>query len=421
MLKDCVMPVKVFPQILLLSLLSLLALNALGQTQMIIKGNVFDASSHDPLPFATVGVKGHEEETITGAYGNFELRVPVSYLNDTLSVTYLGYAPFAKRISELQSVENIYLKQSYTVLKEVVVSHIRFNARQVDKGLRPIRGNLYAMETEVTNAQYNMFLTYLAEQHPAQLEACDYDLSSYNKGERDFFRRYASPYRGWEDTDTIKTIHISPHEVEDYPAINVSHEGAEAYCRWLTEQYNAQSGRKKYKNVKFRLPTLQEWQIAALGYRKFQTWKLEDNTVSVTVADDSLSMSPKKGTQKTIPVGKDVWYPWFGSYYYRQSPQNHRGCFLGNFKITFVERPCPFNPPAYDGWSMMARTASYFPNDMGLYDVVGNVAEMISEKGQACGGSWDDLPFQSTIHSIKSYTKPGATIGFRVFMEVLEE
>jgi hypothetical protein len=70
---------------------------------------------------------------------------------------------------------------------------------------------------------------------------------------------------------------------------------------------------------------------------------------------------------------------------------------------------------------MMARTASYFPNDMGLYDVVGNVAEMISEKGQACGGSWDDLPFQSTIHSIKSYTKPGATIGFRVFMEVLEE
>jgi hypothetical protein len=69
---------------------------------------------------------------------------------------------------------------------------------------------------------------------------------------------------------------------------------------------------------------------------------------------------------------------------------------------------------------MMARTASYFPNDMGFYDVVGNVAEMIDEKEKACGGSWDDLPSESTIHSIKTYSTPNATVGFRVFMEVVE-
>jgi hypothetical protein len=172
--------------------------------------------------------------------------------------------------------------------------------------------------------------------------------------------------------------------------------------------------------VKFRLPTLQEWQVAALGYDKFQTWAIEENTIEVFVSGDSLEMTPKKGVKKSIPVGKDVLYPWYGSYYYRRSPQNHKGCFLANFRIDFTERPCPANLPSYDGWSMMARTASYFPNNIGLYDVIGNVAEMIADKGKACGGSWDELPSESTIHSVKDYAHPDATIGFRVFMEVVE-
>ena len=57
---------------------------------------------------------------------------------------------------------------------------------------------------------------------------------------------------------------------------------------------------------------------------------------------------------------------------------------------------------------------------MGLFDVVGNVAEMIDVKGKACGGSWNDPPEKSTIHSVKSYRKPDPSIGFRVFMDVIE-
>ena len=69
----------------------------------------------------------------------------------------------------------------------------------------------------------------------------------------------------------------------------------------------------------------------------------------------------------------------------------------------------------------MSLTAAYFPNGMGLSDVVGNVAEMVDEKGKACGGSWNDLPSESTIRSVKSYTKANDTVGFRLFMEVIEE
>jgi len=407
------------PTILLLLLLSC---NCFAQSRLVMTGKVFDAKTKEPLSFATIGVKGKVAETISSSSGSFELLVPAKYIEDTLTVTYLGYTPFQKKISELQQVEDIYLEPSYTLLEEVVVVRAELSIRKVEKDLHSIRGNLYAMETELTNAQYNLFLASLEEQNQKDLrKKSEYDLSGYDQTAQAFFKKYVSQFRErGQPKDSIKGPHIGPHHWSDYPAVNVSHEGAKQYCNWLTEKYNTYTGKKKFKKVKFRLPTLPEWQIAALGNLKFQTWNLEDNMVDIIISDDSLSMLPKKGIRKSIPVGKDVLYPWYGSYYYRRNPRNHMGCFLGNFKVEFVEVPCPAKNPAYDGWIMMGQTASYFPNDFGLYDVVGNVAEMIDENGKACGGSWDDVPDKSTIHSVKKYSRPDATIGFRIFMEVLE-
>ena len=94
---------------------------------------------------------------------------------------------------------------------------------------------------------------------------------------------------------------------------------------------------------------------------------------------------------------------------------------MGNFKVAENYTPCYVPKVAGDGYAMMGHTASYFPNDIGLYDVVGNVAEMIDENGKACGGSWNDLPVACTIRSVSNYSKPSATVGFRVFMEVIEK
>jgi formylglycine-generating enzyme required for sulfatase activity len=393
-----------------------------SQARVSIRGKVFDARTKELLPFATIGVKGKIEQAISQSNGSFELLVPQNYVGDSLLVTYLGYSPFLKKIPTLPLTEDIYLEESFTLLEEVVITHAELNIRKLEKDLRAVRGKLYAVETEVTNEQYNLFLASLAEQGQQALRnKCDYNLSNYDKASQFFFHRYVTQYRERaKNKDSVKVSRIGPHSWGDYPAVNVPFEGAQQYCQWLTDQYNSNTGRKKFKKVKFRLPTLQEWQIAALGYDKFQTWALEENSIEVLVADDSLEMTPRKGIKKSILVGKDVLYPWYGSYYYRRSPQNHKGCFLANFKIDFSERPCPANLPAYDGWSMMARVASYFPNNIGLYDVIGNVAEMIAEKGKACGGSWDERPCESTIHSVKNYSHPDATIGFRVFMEVLE-
>jgi formylglycine-generating enzyme required for sulfatase activity len=169
------------------------------------------------------------------------------------------------------------------------------------------------------------------------------------------------------------------------------------------------------------LPTVNEWQIAALGYPKFQSWDLDENNVEAIVPDDTLS-EIKKGRKAVISV-KEIQYPWWNHYNYRNKATNNKNCYLGNFDSPPQKIPCTYGRPlpGNDGWTKMARTAVYFPNDIGLYDIVGNVAEMIDEKGKALGGSWNDKPENSTIRSVKSYKRPNDTIGFRVFMEVVDE
>ncbi|MGE0590146.1 MAG: SUMF1/EgtB/PvdO family nonheme iron enzyme [Cyclobacteriaceae bacterium] len=406
-------------------ILSLLLLSTIcsAQTRLVVVGNVFNARTKEPLSYATISVVGKPEHTISTSDGSFRLLVPTSHINDTLSVSFLGFKPFFKKISSLESVQKVFLEEAYTVLDEVVISHAELDVRELERKIRKVGGNLCAMSTEVTNEQYNLFLTALDELGKAELrKKCEYDLSGYDESARLFFKNYVTKFQVNEKfRDSLSIRKVDPQRW-DFPAVNVSYEAAQEYCKWLSDEYNNYSKKKKYKQVLFRLPSLQEWQIAALGDSDFQSWILNDNMVEVRVAD-SMQMHPKKGALRTISA-KDILYPWYGSYYYRKSPQNHKGCFLGNFRVDSVQRECPAikgTPHAYDGFSMMAITAAYFPNDIGLYDVVGNVAEMVDEKGKACGGSWDDPPSQSTIHSVKTYNRPNATVGFRVFMEVIEE
>jgi formylglycine-generating enzyme required for sulfatase activity len=286
-----------------------------------------------------------------------------------------------------------------------------FDVKAFDGKLRPISENkIYAQNTEVTNEQYNFFLHYLNAHALTDLfEKYKFDLSSYTEPALSFMKGYTLPM-----TATKKEKFFT-----QYPAVSISYEAAVAYCDWLTEQYNHSTDRK-FKKVKFRLPTMNEWQIAALGFKGFTSWNLDENTMTVGVPSDSSMELSVKG--KTTQVSaKDVSYPWWGAYNYRNRAQNRRNCFLGNFKVPDNCKPCQVQHLSGDGFTMMSPVGAYFPNNIGLYDVVGNVAEMTSEKGKACGGSWNHLPTEATIHSISDYSKPESTVGFRVFMEVIEK
>lgn len=307
-------------------------------------------------------------------------------------------------------------------------------------GFVPLFSHVYARDVEITNREYNTFLEYLkATKLTEQYERCKIDLSAYQGLEGAMLKAYHQPEFAGKYTpknlkksrqitqqsiQTMDSLPVPPQKFpkafknrnsqhrsttyEDYPVLRLSYEAANLYCNWLTDNYN-KNPERQFSKVKFRLPTLNEWRIAALGSNTFAKGK--------PIFEEAVLVKHAKGKPEQRVDSKAIKYPWWMA---DQKPFNHYGCYLSNFK---VEGPCdcPVQPQAGDGFVFTGPVASYFANDLGLYDVVGNVAEMIDEKGKACGGSWDHTPEESTITSVMQYTGPDLRVGFRVFMEVLEE
>ncbi|ANI90483.1 hypothetical protein A9P82_15020 [Arachidicoccus ginsenosidimutans] len=115
-----------------------------------------------------------------------------------------------------------------------------------------------------------------------------------------------------------------------YPVVGVTWRQATAFAHWRTNYLNQYLGRKKLAsgNV-YRLPTEAEFEYAARGGHN------------------------------------NFLYPW-GNYL-----KNNKGCIMANFKDgrgNYTD----------DGALYPARVDSYFPNDYGLYNMSGNVAEWTS-------------------------------------------
>lgn len=185
---------------------------------------------------------------------------------------------------------------------------------------------------------------------------------------------------------------------DDYPLIGVTWGQANAFCHWRTKMQNDFFSKIGDATVQdYRLPTEFEWEYAARG-----------------------------GLQNSM-------YPW-GGYYSR----NQSGEFMANYKPmrgNYVE----------DGGLVTMKVAEYPPNDYGLYDMAGNVAEwtitayddlapaVISElnpdfkynakasdppalkRKVIRGGSWKDVGFYLQVSTRTYEYQDSATsyIGFR--------
>lgn len=114
----------------------------------------------------------------------------------------------------------------------------------------------------------------------------------------------------------------------NYPVVGVNWKQATAFCNWRSRYLNSFLESKGYAvESSFRLPTDAEWEYAARGGRS------------------------------------QAMFPW-GNYYLR----NRKGCLMANFK------PGRGNYPE-DGGFYTVRADAYWPNDFGLYNMAGNVAE----------------------------------------------
>ncbi len=191
-----------------------------------------------------------------------------------------------------------------------------------------------------------------------------------------------------------------------YPVIRVPWTKAMEFCAWLSQK----TGKK------VSLPTEEQWEIAARGGKTtpFYFGNIGDDfSTYANLADQTIKELAVMGVDP-----KPIKNP--------------------NRFFDFVPRDEHFN----DKVLHLAPVAQYQPNQYGLYDMVGNVAEwtktkfslqsdkadhsikpnLNNEKLQertVKGGSWRDRPAQATISSKWGYPawRPVYNVGFRIIIE----
>jgi formylglycine-generating enzyme required for sulfatase activity len=258
-------------------------------------------------------------------------------------------------------------QKSLIRLAIVLIAIIGFSATNIPENKDYVKfdDKLYALRHEVTNREYREFLQDLkATNQNEKYAKCLYDSSLWISKIK---YSYCEPLK--------MAYHYHP-AYDNYPTVNISLEGAKSYGEWLTDKYN-KDAKRKYKKVLFRLPSENEWKKLA---------------------------SPLSGHN----------LPWEGSSNSSKNGKTH----FSNIKV-MDPKTAKVNYIG-DGGLGTIIVAHYKPNNLGIYDVIGNVSEMTQE-GTQKGGSWDNYLEESTIDKTQNYTLPDPRVGFRIVMEIIEE
>ena len=241
--------------------------------------------------------------------------------------------------------------------------------------LNPVKDSLlefFIAATEVTNFQWKEFLMYLKQEGRMEeyrdniLDTTVWrHLLAYNEPFVDYYYQHKA--------------------YSEYPAVGMTLKQAKAYANWLTEIYALKNQEVK---ITFSVPTKKQWIRAARG--------------------ENISL-----------------YPWGGPYL-----RNSKGAYLTNFKNydaanihynTEINKYEVISMSQFmDGAIITAPAESYYPNKFGIYNMSGNVAELVSDDTVAMGGSWNDTGYDVRVESEQLATQPKSTLGFRM-VAVIEE
>ncbi|HAA14915.1 MAG TPA: hypothetical protein DCE41_25785 [Cytophagales bacterium] len=310
------------------------------------------------------------------------------------------YLQFFKpgRIEDAQGRSNI------AINGEIITSKI---FEELDLDMKKVGEGLYAQTVETSNQDYFAFLRFLQANYPDR----PFYENSRPAYEPSFLRAF-----GIEDLDEFIASGAPLQETfARLPVVGVTWEAALSYCKWITAVINA-TNEDTTRVMQYRLPTVKEWELAAIGYEGFRHGEEGDELTIIT--KNSMPRNRGSGLEWILRLEEYPFkYPWW-QYYVPNPPtaMNEKGCYLGNYLID-PSVPGGCTPGYGDGHDMLTQIDAFFPNEVGMYNISGNAAEMTAIKGWAKGGSWGHTPEESEIGKAQYYVDRDLRVGFRVFMQ----
>jgi hypothetical protein len=87
-----------------------------------IAGVILDDETLEPLPFATVGLKNKGRGTVSNNNGEFGLKISSDLVNDTLSISYLGYLTIEIPVKQANGKNfTIPMKREFISIPEIII------------------------------------------------------------------------------------------------------------------------------------------------------------------------------------------------------------------------------------------------------------------------------------------------------------
>jgi len=155
-----------------------------------ITGVITDDETGEPLPFASVGIMRTGRGTVTNNNGEFGLKITRDCVNDSLSVSYLGY--FSRKIPVINTLDNnfnISMTREYISIPEIIIKN-QIPQEIMRKAFYAIQGN-YGTSPAILTAFYR----------EAAMKKSN--LQIYSEAVIQIFK---SPYSGSLQNDQVKII-----------------------------------------------------------------------------------------------------------------------------------------------------------------------------------------------------------------------
>ena len=102
-------------------------------TDISISGIVIDHETQEPLGYASIGIASRGLGTVSNSIGHFVLTIPEKFINDTLTISYLGYSRYTNVITKIRDRNNLKIEliSSPTLLKEISIQATTLDGNQI--------------------------------------------------------------------------------------------------------------------------------------------------------------------------------------------------------------------------------------------------------------------------------------------------